>query len=305
VCLDTTCTACTDHAECSDSACDLFTGACLPQNVIHVDGDGGQDALTIAAGLTMLGGGDGVLVVHQAATNYDESISITNGSTIAILAAPGESPGWVQTNTANPTLSVSAGTTVLLADLELSSGNDVGISLSSANAFLQRSRIVDNAGGGISATAGSDVRVENCFVGGDNNDVDAVDVQSSDATIVASTLATSTFGTNAGLLCNAASNVHLRNSIVVTRGGGPGTELACSLDTDQGNATEAEAGAFPAMTSEWFLNYTQGDFHLQNGGLVDFAGIATWQAGDPLTDIDGDPRIAIDGQTEHAGADVP
>lgn len=47
------------------------------------------------------------------------------------------------------------------------------------------------------------------------------------------------------------------------------------------------------------------DFHLQNQGVTVFADIATWQAGDPLVDIDEQPRPGIRGASDHAGADVP
>jgi hypothetical protein len=32
---------------------------------------------------------------------------------------------------------------------------------------------------------------------------------------------------------------------------------------------------------------------------------ATWTTGDPLVDIDGDPRVGMNGQLDYAGADVP
>jgi hypothetical protein len=301
-----TCVACSDHAQCSDSACNLPTGACLPtDNVIHVDGDGGQDATTISAGLTMLGDTDGVLVLHEHAGNYDQSIILSTGATVAIIAAPGESPGWVQTNNGNPTLSVTSSSTALLADLQLTlNGAAQALHLDASSAVLQRCRLTQNSGGGITAAFASELRLENSFVGGPA-DAEAIAIASSTVTVVASTLVASTFGATAALQCNATSTVHVRNSIMVTQGGTAGTEVSCTLDTDDGNATEAEAGPFPAMTSDWFLNYSQGDLHLNNDGLTDFAGLAIWKTGDPLTDIDGELRSGIDGTPEHAGADLP
>lgn len=38
---------------------------------------------------------------------------------------------------------------------------------------------------------------------------------------------------------------------------------------------------------------------------IRFADIAQWNAGGPLVDIDGDPRVNTDGDMEHAGADIP
>jgi len=59
------------------------------------------------------------------------------------------------------------------------------------------------------------------------------------------------------------------------------------------------------MPEQWFVGYGAGNFHLQNDGLSLFADIAQWQPGDPLTDIDGDPRPTTAGAADYAGADVP
>jgi hypothetical protein len=48
-----------------------------------------------------------------------------------------------------------------------------------------------------------------------------------------------------------------------------------------------------------------GDFHLTPMGAMVFADIAVWQTGDHATDIDGDPRPAVDDAADYAGADVP
>jgi hypothetical protein len=41
--------------------------------------------------------------------------------------------------------------------------------------------------------------------------------------------------------------------------------------------------------SSWFAMPDMGDYHLTTSGETEFADIAMWQEGDPLTDIDGDP----------------
>ncbi len=40
----------------------------------------------------------------------------------------------------------------------------------------------------------------------------------------------------------------------------------------------------------WFVAPATGDFHLSGAGQAEFADIADWDVGDPLADIDGDPR---------------
>ncbi len=40
----------------------------------------------------------------------------------------------------------------------------------------------------------------------------------------------------------------------------------------------------------WFVGAEDGDFHLSVAGAVAIGDIAEWQDGDPIVDIDGDPR---------------
>lgn len=54
----------------------------------------------------------------------------------------------------------------------------------------------------------------------------------------------------------------------------------------------------------WFEDYDAGDLHLTAAGEALFGAVAQWQAGDPLVDIDLDPRVGVDGMSEPAGADV-
>ncbi len=55
----------------------------------------------------------------------------------------------------------------------------------------------------------------------------------------------------------------------------------------------------------WFNMPGSGDFRLSLAGAAIFNDIARWTTGDPLVDIEGDPRAGVDGTMEHAGADIP
>ncbi len=46
-----------------------------------------------------------------------------------------------------------------------------------------------------------------------------------------------------------------------------------------------------------------GDFHVLPGSLAD--GVAVWDDGDAMLDIDGDARVSVPGDPDYAGADVP
>jgi hypothetical protein len=54
----------------------------------------------------------------------------------------------------------------------------------------------------------------------------------------------------------------------------------------------------------WFEDYLAGDFRLVNPPLAALTA-ARWSTGDPLVDIEGDARVAVDGEMEAAGADIP
>ena len=109
------------------------------------------------------------------------------------------------------------------------------------------------------------------------------------------------------LLCGPSATVLARNSIVGNYEGNPiecaQAEISCSLTTDDfPGAGNQNVGS---LDTAYFVNYSTGDFHLNPSYAGTFAGIAQWQPGDPLTDLDGDPRPAIDGASDYAGADIP
>jgi hypothetical protein len=100
----------------------------------------------------------------------------------------------------------------------------------------------------------------------------------------------------------------IRNSLVVSRAGSAEIQ-SCTGATITSSALEMQVAGnvdLPEMTdTSRFLNFNTGDFHLSGTQPAEIAMAATWLAGDPSTDIDGDPRPATDGTLDHAGADVP
>ena len=86
-------------------------------------------------------------------------------------------------------------------------------------------------------------------------------------------------------------------------------EIQCNGATIDHSATEMDLGGtnttLPPLSLMWFADYHSGDFHLTPSGTSVFATVAQRQTGDPPLDIDGDPRPAMDGDTDHAGADLP
>jgi len=278
VCDDGTssCVGCTYHEQCESTACDIASGSCFEDCVVHVDGDGRQDFDNIGDGIAAAIAGGCVLVVHEleGEVAYQEPLVI-DGDTVAIFAAPGEAPRWEGTG-GNPTLTVTGG----------------------ANVYIQSMWMVGNSGTSLDVEGGSFVQVRNCFVDGDD-DVAAVDVTSATFDASYSTIAGG-FGTAAALRCDGPATVEVRDSILVARTDMP--ELDCTTDVLQTSATEAEV---PELQTTWFVNFAVGDFHLSGTGEAIFDGIAEWNTGDPASDIDDQGRAGVDGTPEAAGADLP
>lgn len=309
-----TCVPCTEHDQCGDAACNLFSGACLPADaVVHV-GAGQEYATISAAVMSFAAGAEGTIIVHAGAS-YDESISVNGGRVLAFLAADvgpmAEPPRWVRTSGTQPQLTVTDAT-VLMDGMQVSSNaSDVppGVVVDGGRAWMDRSRIIQNAGGGIVAQSAADLVLRNCFVGGDESDVDAVVVDGATASILYATIGggNGSFGMARALSCTAGSDVTIRNSILAALDDIP--ELACSMATVSYSASETAIAGTDNVTlgsvqGGWFTNYSTGDFTLAAPPAA-VTTAAQWQAGDPLVDIDGDARPGIDGLADAAGADVP
>ena len=307
VCDDATntCVACTDHDECGEAACNLYTGACLPADgVVHVGP--GQDFTTLAGAVGSFGPGtEGTIIVHE--NDYIEAVTVDEQRVLAFLVAAGDQPSWDTPGIATAPQLTVGDATVLIDGLTLA-GNGAtsspGVLVDGGRAWVDRSRITTNAGGAIVAQAGAELTTRNCFLGGDVNDRDAVTVAGATASMLYTTLG-SGFGAASALTCDGGSTVTIRNSILATRSSDP--ELQCGGATVDDSAAEADLGgtntALGPMSLAWFTDFAGGDFHLS---LVPAALInaGVWRQGDPSVDIDGDLRPDTE-DADVPGADVP
>lgn len=319
VCDDMTRTCvCTAHAQCGEAACNFYTRACLPPDaVVHVmDGGGGVTLAQATAGFSGAGV-VGTVVVHGG--THQASVVVGSGSVLALLVHQAEQATWrtlgaMAAADEIPQLTVEG--TVLMDGLILAdnpSMNHPAVLVDGGRAWVDDSRIINNADGGILARDGAEVTVRNSFIGSGLNAANSVEVIDGSATILYSTLAAGAINATA-LSCSSPMAVVVRNSILVAWGAGKTAfDVACDQADITFTATEAnvlgmgnrEVGQLSEGDPEnWFVNYTAGNFHLQNEGLNVFDGIAQWRTGDPLEDIDGHLR-PTDGALHHAGADVP
>lgn len=307
------CVPCTQHDECPSGACDLLDDAptCLPvDNVLEVGA--GQTFETIGEALTAvetMGLDPAVLVLHEGA-DFNEAAEVSSG-TVAFIGAVGERPLWAQIGIPmTPTLSATgAGTRVYVSQLRMT-GNlgDVALSCDGAGLHVQRSEIVANSGGAVSAMAACDLRLENSFLGGSVNNVIAVNVNGSTARINYATIGAG-FGNAVALNCGGGFDVVVRNSLLVSEA--DIDEVFCDGATITNSATEQGIGGtdLEPMNTNWFgtmpTSYADGDFHLSPLAPPDLANAGEWQSGDPPSDIDGTPRPAVNGSPDYVGADVP
>ncbi|MEX1363133.1 MAG: hypothetical protein AB1Z98_08405 [Nannocystaceae bacterium] len=308
------CVPCTEHAQCDSGACELAGGQCFPTTfVATVDGDAGSgaDYPSIAAAVGAVGDGQhGVIVVHELDGGADYGgVLVDGGKTIALLAASGEAP-IVQGTGSNPGLRVEgAGTGLYVDGLSVTNAAVQGVTVDQALAWLDRSRIVQNAGGGILASNAAQLTLRNCFVGGSVNNVPALSIEDATATIAYSTLIGGLGSTAETLACTAGASVTVSDSLVLLQSDNspvtcdPATFDHCASEMMLPGADNIDLGSFNDV-SPWFVNVGTGDFHLATPP-AQVATAAQWNEGDPSTDIDDMPRPTTDGATDVVGADLP
>lgn len=301
------CVACTEHSECGEAACNLFTGACLPaEAVVHVGPGQRFTTLGQAIGSFDAAAAEGTIVVHQA--DYNEAASVAEGQTLAFLANEGDVPRWILAGGGSPQLTVG-NATVLMDGVQISgNASGVGLLVDGGQVWIDRGRIIDNNGGGLVAQSGAMLTVRNSFVGANGTGgvgSFGIDVDSATIDLVYVTVARNDEAAIDSIRCNAASTVTVRNSIVVGRDPEsidcpPISVVTSAVDQDIGDNSNVGAAQL-----SWFNSATTGDFLLTKEGAAVFENVAVWEMGDPAVDIDDGLRPTTDGASDYAGADVP
>lgn len=312
VCDDATntCMPCTAHDQCGQAACNLFTGACLPADaVVHVGP--GQTFMTLGAAIaSFAAGAEGTIVVHQG--TYNEAATVDGGRVLAFLANVGDLPLWILAPSTSPQLEVGDAT-VLMDGIQISgnaSSSHPAIHVSAGQAWMDRSQIIGNDGGGLLAEAGAELVLRNCFVGDGTASANALAIDSASADVLYTTLGSGfdNFGDVFPIQCTTPVAVVVRNSVLVSFDNAAG-EISCSMAEVTNTASETLIPgvgnvALGAIEADWFADVTVGNF-LLDSPPASIATTATWESGDPPTDIQGDPRPQLDGAPDVAGADVP
>ncbi len=310
-----TCIGCSEHEQCPDSgACNIAEGNCFdPTSIAHVDGDepcnsgdGSEGSPYCSLNEALLGASDDpVLIVHEVVGDpliYLESNTISFSA--AVLAAPGESPVIRGSVSSALTVSSSGNLYIIEMSIDSTAGGHAGISVAGGQVWIEKSRIVNNSGGGIVVDGGGSLVLENSFVGGDVSDTPAIDVIDGTVDINYTTVIAGAF-TSVALACVTGEASTVRNSIIISRS--DDDELVCpdiSITTSALEMPLGDNAELGPMDITWFSDdFAAGDFSLSGAHPLAIEAAATWLDGDPATDINGDARPTTDGMPDFAGAD--
>ncbi len=322
-CADTTpicneaeqsCEGCDEHSDCGEAACNFFNGECLDDAVLYV-GQGPGEQASLAAAFNIAETLDKVTIVVRQ--DVSAVLDIHNGLRLALLSDGGDEYDWDNGLGAGPQLTVSDGTAIVegMRIAENSFTTEVGVELTGGSAWFSRTQIVGNGGGAIRAIGGEALVIRNSFIHTGNDDI-ALYIDGTNSVEVLYTTVAVEYAGARGIACAGMSGnaVTLRNSIVVARNFGD--EIDCPGIAAEYNATEMDLGGtntmIPEIESEsgwntWFLDADTGNFHLGLSGEMIFqVGLAQWQDGDPVVDIDGtENRPEGMMNNDRPGADVP
>ncbi|MEM6996145.1 MAG: hypothetical protein AAF721_36900 [Myxococcota bacterium] len=296
------CAACTVHADCPDSACHLMgpeQGGCFDV----ADVEEVSDITELEAALTI--GAGSQLVINLTAETFTVGGTFSVNGEVAILGQP----GTVITGGATNLFAFGGdGQYLYVADVAVDTGPFRAFNCSGAGGLwlddtvvdgyalgvysgcethLRRGRYVstDDTGAAVEMLAGGELFAENVAFGPGGE----VPIRLTDAT---ADLRYVTIAGNAlSLICMGGASGTIRNSILVSPTGGsitPGCQLSfVDNAVDGGFGFGDDVGVYDPA---WFVSPAVGDFHLTPAGQATFGGIADWDDGDPLLDVDGDPR---------------
>ncbi|MCR9162116.1 MAG: hypothetical protein ACE37F_28665 [Nannocystaceae bacterium] len=299
---DVGCVACVEHSDCPDSACHLSgpnQGSCFDtadvvevsdleefENAFVQGNPGGQLVIRLAPGTIQVQGGLTSQLAEVALIGNDSEF--TGGATALFFNIPDLFyVAGVRFNDGplSRTFSCNEGEELWLDDVSISNYG-WGV-FSSGDVYVRRSQFRGNPGEtnntGVLLSGGSFTAVNSDF--GPAGDP-MFSISNADLDVRYSTIA----GNQTGIQCDGDSSGVIRNSIITNIGTSAfGT---CGLSFID-NAIDQEffgGTVVPSYDPDWFTISSGSRFYLSPSGVEVFEGIADWDDGDPVVDIEGDPR---------------
>ena len=162
---DNSCTACTVHSDCPDTACDLQSGACFgPEYVLHVDrtatcdGDGSMATPFCKIAIAfqkMIGSGNVAAgwTVKIKSGNYVEEPLVVPDAALVVLSGWDGVPKIRAQGDTDVTLTIANDATVYIDHIAFNSNDsDNGIECTNATVWIDESRIAANTNQGYQST---------------------------------------------------------------------------------------------------------------------------------------------------------
>ena len=309
-----TCVGCTRHEECPDSACHFEDGSCLPSDrVWWVDGDASCAGTgTMAAPFCAIDdalaeisqSSRGTIRIAPASDPYTGALTIDGNRIVALMAWE---PGLPElTASGASTLTIESATVYVQRLRFQTNASAPAITADAAVVWIDRSEIVLNQGGGITAAGDGTLHLRDSVIGAGGTglaDRQALLADGATFDVVASTIAGNDGNGFASVRCIGGGGGSIRASIVVAL---DSPSISCTGIDVSDSAVDTNLGGGNTMLgmfdAGWFVDPAQGDFHLAAG--TPFEDIGVWMEGDLALDLDGDPRGGRDGAIDFAGADV-
>lgn len=335
-----TCQPCDDHAQCAATACDLESGACMPETCIFYVNTGlvacnqFADGLTPQTPLCSLSQAIALLQPDEPCTiklgygsDYQPSVIPEGNYTVAIVPYDNQKPLLEVSYV--PVLTVQAGNKVYMRDLALvAHGYELTPALKCRHADLWLDR--QHIGAGVSNTRHG-VYVDNCrlhmrqsiVTGFTRGGIDVVGEDVATARLwlensYLTEMSSNGFGAlrlqgavEASLLYTTVAEVYSQTPIVDCLAGFSGT-LHVRNSAIVGAAPRFGAACEPEIEDSYdsadkfglFSSQQKGQYKASIGGPLKDVG--EWLAAtDPKVDQDGTPRPTVNHAMDYAGADRP
>lgn len=308
---DHVCRPCSEHAHCDGSACKIPGEQAWPGDDWGQCFDPSATILTVTdpamlqTNLDAIAPGEEAVVFVDLDANakFDPTVlfSLDDEQTVAIIASDTRQvlPGRA--------LDISGGARVWLHRLDLrpqTGGFPYPLAVDDAFVHVQRSKVVPTQGGSVDASNGAYAHIENSYLldrSPSSSGWSPLLLVDASATVLYSTLGAAPgaqASPDAAVYCLGDSAVDIRNSVVLSRFGSP--PIDCAGATTTASIVTATSQDGPAHIP----GFAMGEFDLSDPP-ADWLTTATWQAGDPPTDIYGTARPTESGGDDVVGAHVP